>query len=705
MRNPFRRRRKTLSPDGLQVVEYPVTWQMMLGINGLGGSYAGMYKRQPSIRSVVDLIASQCAELTPKTYEKVPRSPVLPSGRLEVGDHPMAELLYDPRPGQDTYGFYYATFADIEVFDVAIWRKIRPARSAPPGALQRVPNGALNPYRDPVTLEIEYWTTSTGERIAPEDLVVFWGYDPLANFSSTPPMETLRQLLSDEMAAQANRGGMWRKALRKDGIIERDKDAPKMSDEARESFLIDLEDALAGADNTSRPAMLEPGMHWQDTTWSPREMEYISARRLTRVEVCSAYRVPPSAVAAHLQGKEMDEETIKILNQFTLPPRLARVESTIRAQLLPEFEKVPSRRKLVYVEFNLGTKLRGSFEDTAAIMASLAGGPVITVNEARARLNMPPIPGGDDIFVPLNSARGGGPQGSPQSPVQTPTSSIEPAGTTPGGGTTPSAPPQAKSVSGAKLVEDDAQIRQLLSENPPPIDEVLHQHELKAAAEAEAERVEQEARRAKARAERVVKVREAQARYGERFAASIHGTFKRQRPFLEGGGTLKRDRWDKELSDDLYSVAYPAVGTLGLVFASGLSSGFDHEQTSGYVRAYSDSVAGHINDQTERLLADGGDVEEVLGPERAATLGSERANWVSNWAPQEVVHQAGTGSFTKTWNTTSANPRPSHAAINGETVPYDEPFGNGLLYPGDPNGEADETAGCACIMDVEEGTA
>jgi len=696
LRNPFRRRQKTISPDGLRVVEYPVSWQAMLGISGLGGSYAGMYRRQPSIRSVVDLVASQCAELTPKTYEKVPRSPILPSGRLEIGDHPMAELLADPRPGQDAYGFYFATFADIEVFDVAIWRKIRPGAGRPPGALQRVPNGALNPYRDPISLEIEYWVTSRGERISPSDLVVFWGYDPLSNFSSVPPMETLRQLLADELAAQANRGGMWKRSLRKDGIIERDKDAAKMSDEARESFLIDLEDALSGADNSSRPAMLEPGMHWQDTTWSPREMEYISARRLSRVEVCSAYRVPPSAVAAHLQGKEMDPETIKILNQFTLPPRLTRVESTIKAQLLPEFEKVPSRRKMVYVEFNLGQKLRGSFEELAAIMATTAGGPVVTVNEARARLNLPPIPGGDDIFVPTNSIRGGGPQASPQNPVQTPAVGIEPAGTTPGGGTTTQTPPP---TSKAKLIEDDAQIRQLLAVDPPPIDQVLREHERLAVEAEQAEKAQKAEERKKAQAARVVKVREAQAKYGERFATSINNTFNRQRPVLRNGGSLKRDRWDQELSDDLYSVAYPAVGTLGLVY----TSGFNHEQTSGYVRAYSDSVAGHINDQTERMLADGAEIDEVLGTERAASLGSERANWVANWTPQEVVHQAGTGSFTKTWNVTSGNPRPSHAQIDGETVPYEEPFGNGLLYPGDPEGSADETAGCTCILDVEGG--
>lgn len=666
----------------------------MLNLFGISGSYSEMYRKQPNIRSVVDLIANQCAELTPKTYEKVPRSPLLPSGRIEVPDHQMSELLEEPRPGQDTYGFWKATFADLEVFDVAIWRKIRASRSSPPGALQRVPNSALMPFRDPVTRDIPYWIATNGERIPTSDLVVFWGYDPDLNFSSVSPMETLRQLLAEEFAASMERRGMWKNSLRKDGVIERDVHAKTMTDEARESFLIDLEDALAGADNSSRPALLEPGMTWKDITWSPREMEYITARRLSRVEVCSAFQVPPSAVAAHIQGKEIDEETIKVLNRFTLPPRLSRVESVIKAQLLPEFEHVVGRRKLIYVEFNLDAKLRGSFEENASIIATAAGGPVITVNEARARLNLPPIEGGDQIYVPLNSVRAGGPQASPQNPVETPASGIEPTGTTPGGGTV--VPP------GVKIVEDDDQIQKLLSVDPPPIDVVLHEHELKAEVEAEAAKTAEIERRNKAKSARVMKVREQQARYGERFAGVFQKTFERQRPILRRGEPLKKERWDTELSDDLFSVAYPAVGAVGLLYAGALGVDFDHERTAGYVRAYTDSVSGNINEQTQELVEGGQDIDTALGDARAGLLGESRANWVMNWSPQEAVHQkATTKDVVKTWSVTSSNPRPSHSALDGETVGYDEPFSNGLMYPGDPSGEADETAGCQCIMDVD----
>lgn len=42
--------------------------------------------------------------------------------------------------------------------------------------------------------------------------------------------------------------------------------------------------------------------------------------------------------------------------------------------------------------------------------------------------------------------------------------------------------------------------------------------------------------------------------------------------------------------------------------------------------------------------------------------------------------------------------RDSHAGIDGEEVPTDQPFSNGLMFPGDPSGPAREVVNCRCQM-------
>jgi hypothetical protein len=79
------------------------------------------------------------------------------------------------------------------------------------------------------------------------------------------------------------------------------------------------------------------------------------------------------------------------------------MEENIVLQLLPEFED----RRDVYVEFNLAEKLRGASEEQAVQLQTSVGGPYMTRNEARARLNLPHLEGADDLIVPLNVTQGG----------------------------------------------------------------------------------------------------------------------------------------------------------------------------------------------------------------------------------------------------------------------------------------------------------
>lgn len=53
----------------------------------------------------------------------------------------------------------------------------------------------------------------------------------------------------------------------------------------------------------------------------------------------------------------------------------------------------------------------------------------------------------------------------------------------------------------------------------------------------------------------------------------------------------------------------------------------------------------------------------------------------------------------KKWEAThDSRTRASHRAIDGEEVPYNEDFSNGLEFPGDPSGDASEVYNCRCTM-------
>lgn len=83
---------------------------------------------------------------------------------------------------------------------------------------------------------------------------------------------------------------------------------------------------------------------------------------------------------------------------------------------------------------------------------------------------------------------------------------------------------------------------------------------------------------------------------------------------------------------------------------------------------------------------------------RLVQLARSRVTTVGQAAVQDAAVQA--GARTKTWRVTSSNPRSSHAAMDGETVPIASRFSNGAQYPGDPSLELTERANCSCTIDV-----
>src|SRR6185436_3427613 len=196
------------------------------------------------------------------------------------------------------------------------------------------------------------------------------------------------------------------------------------------------------------------------------------------------------------------------------------------------------------IEFNLDSQLRGTPEEQMAIMATAAGGPVITVNEGRARLNLPPIPGGDLIFVPLNSVRGGGPQGSPGAPVETPADGNEPVGTTPGNGSQQQVASAQDIASGQYIVLGRETAKASGSQDSA---EILADHDL---------RVQQ----AESEATHAVFMKESRLRFEERHARMFESFMQRQKSSLPYFDLV---RWNKELSDDLLGVALQTVEFFG----------------------------------------------------------------------------------------------------------------------------------------------
>jgi len=101
-------------------------------------------------------------------------------------------------------------------------------------------------------------------------------------------------------------------------------------------------------------------------------------------------------------------------------------------------------------------------------------------------------------------------------------------------------------------------------------------------------------------------------------------------------------------------------------------------------------------------------LENVVGMNRVQALRTARTltNSTENLARYDTFSEAQAMGIPlmKTWIATmDGRTRDSHLDMDGETVPLDEPFSNGLMYPGELAGPPAEVYNCRCALGSEIG--
>ncbi|MGV3564163.1 MAG: phage portal protein [Nocardioides sp.] len=621
---------------------------------------AQMWKTQPHFRTVVSFMARNIAQLGLHSFERVDDS-----DRRRDRSSVLAQALRSPDGVMTEFELKFALIGDLCLYDRAYWWATESSETASGWMLRRLPPTWVEPVMKSAWKVDHYrvYMTSGGEptKIPTDAILAFPGYHPGRMSGSSPTVDALRDTLREQIEAAAYRAQVWKRGGRVSSVLERPKDAPAWSDAARETFREDWYAKFTGRGaRAGGTPILEDGMTLKRVDFNAQEQQFVEAAKLSLVTVASAFHINPTMIGQNDGANYSNvREFRKMLYGETLGPLIAQVEDRINTFLLPRMGLDPAK---FYVEFNIAEKLQGNFEEQATVISSSVGRPWMTADEARGRFNLPAL-GGDaeQLVTPLNVLVGG--QASPRDS---------------GSQNLASAP--ALAVKAPKLSRESATDPLRVKAEPREQDE-------KAAAEV------------------------------------LRRFFKRQRDVVLSRLGAKAEawwddaRWNDELADDLYALAMAVSVEIAADTLAAL--GFDADQysparTRKFLRAVAESRAGAINSTTRDQIraALDGDLEEdaegstpagvfdLAESTRAGQGGLTLATTLAAFAVTEAGRQMNRPGVTKTWVVTSGNPRPSHAAMDGETVGIDDTYSNGMQWPGDSAGGVDEVAGCSCVSEL-----
>ena len=617
-----------------------------------------LYATQANLHAVVSFLSDSVAQLPLKVYVRGGEN-----DRKRDRESPAARLLYRPNADQTSYEFWSAVTTELLLMGVSTVWLLPDPDSVSGYQLRSIPKEWLvdTERRTNYAPDVIRITAGTGGYIdiPRTEFVQFRMYSPGNPGGYQSPIAALRQTMNEQIQADRFRTEIWNSSGRFNAYLTRPKDVQPWSDEQRKAFVTAFREAWGrGGSSAGKMPLLEDGMEIKPYQFNAKEAQYAETKQLSREDVAAAYHVNPSLIwHTSTQTYASAKDNARALYADCLGPVLQMLQQRVNAFLLPMVGAGPE----TYVEFDLSEKLKGSFEERASIIQASVGGPWMTRNEARADNNLPPVEGGDELVVPLNVLVGG--QASPQDThmdEQEPSALVD-------------------------VYEDPEETRQMHSKS-------------------------KQVR---------VKSRSTQDEDGQ-MAEVLSRFFKRQaRSVLPKIGSKAADwwddeRWNGELADDLERPIDSIADAHGEEVAKLLGITYAASLTRKYLRAMAEGRAKAINEATCRKLneAMGSDDEEMtparVFEERSGsqsemlgrTLALASAMWAANHeAPRQAKQQGVSRTVEKMW-VTGDNPRPSHAAMNGETVPVNQTFSNGAYWPGDDVLDPDESCGCNCSTEV-----
>ena len=642
----------TFTPEAYPVIE--------------GMSARRLYATQANLHAVVSFLSDSIAQLPLKVYTRNGEN-----DRERDRDSVAAKLLWQPNGDQTCYELINGLATELFLMGVAVLWLLPDADSDSGYQLRLIPREWISGQESetnyaPSLLRV---TASSGRtiEIPRDEFVMFRLYNPGNPGGYQSPISALKQTLTEQVQADRFRTEVWSSSGRFNAYVTRPKDVQPWDDAQRERFAKAFRESWGkGGENAGKMPLLEDGMEIKPYQFNAKEAQYAETKQLSREDVAAAYHVNPSLIwHTSTQTYASAKDNARALYADCLGPTIQMIQQRINSFLLPMIGADVN----TYVEFDLTEKLKGSFEERASILQSAVGGPYMTRNEARADNNLPPVEGGDELIVPLNVVEGG--QASPQD-----THMDEQVPMT--------------TVSTDSFRADFSKACDCPECKSEPIS-------IKAVSDKDED---------------------------ERMSETMAKFFKRQANAVLpkiGAGSDKwwnADRWNSELADDIEPIIGDITDKHCKAVMDRIGAEYDADATRAWLRKCAEGRAEAINTSTYRKLQDAldydeEDPDEIHTPQHvfevreeadSKKLGSKLALDIAGWAMvHEAYNQASrqgvSVTMEKQW-VTGGNPRPEHAAMNGETVGIDEAFSNGCEWPGDDNGDPDTTCGCNCSTRV-----
>jgi len=333
------------------------------------------------------------------------------NGDQELESHPLISLLKRPNPTQAGIEYFqalysflllsgnsYALASAVNMVPTELYL-LRPDRVEIDPSDNSIPKAYKYKINGQVLAQYEADPT-TGQ----SEVKHFKMWHPLDDYlGCSPLMAAAVDLDQHNMIAKHNIGLLVNGARPSGAIIFKPQDDlgnnTMLTDGQRQQISQDLEQRFTGTKNAGRPVLLEGDFDWKEMAMSPKDMDFLQNKHMAAKDIALCFGVPSQLIGIpDSQTYANVQEARLALYEETIIPLAERVTNDLNEWISPSFgddiniqldiEAIPAmteRRRRIYENV------------TAAVREG-----IISRNEARERLGLEPINGGDEVFIAAN---------------------------------------------------------------------------------------------------------------------------------------------------------------------------------------------------------------------------------------------------------------------------------------------------------------
>lgn len=216
-----------------------------------------------------------------------------------------------------------------------------------------------------------------------------FGYDGMVGKGT---IAVARESLGYTLAVRQYGAAYYGNGARVSGVLSHPE---TLSPEARTNIRGDWERMHQGLSNAHRVAILEEGVTFTETSFSPEDSQFLDTQRFGVQEVARWFGVPLHMLMDNSMSPASNVGQAALdWVMHGVRPRAVRIEKAVNWDIVPQGQ--------LFAEFRLLDLLRGDDATRSQYYRELFNIGVMSQNDIREAENMNAVEGGDTYFVPLN---------------------------------------------------------------------------------------------------------------------------------------------------------------------------------------------------------------------------------------------------------------------------------------------------------------